>query len=80
MADQRDPVHTLALFIFQLGRDSADLQRLNTEARKEVAARAYTEGYAEGRSDVEKEMGLDGRAVLIKTPKIPDGSGGTASN
>jgi hypothetical protein len=65
----------LAQYIFNLGRQT---EQLKAEA-KSLVNHAYDMGYQAGRADVESELGLDPRAVVVLPKKIPDGAGGTGA-
>jgi hypothetical protein len=66
----------LAQYIFNLGRQT---EQLKGEV-KGLVNQAYDVGYQRGRQDVEDELGLDPRAVLLGR-KVPgtDGAGGTGA-
>lgn len=72
----RDPTLTLAQFIFQLGRDT---EQCLAESKR-LVNHAYDMGYQAGRADVEKELGLDERAVLLKREPPKGGTGVPAAN
>jgi hypothetical protein len=73
---ERDPTLVLAQYIFQLGRQT----EVQLNEAKGLIVHAYDMGYAAGRSDVEKEMGLDQLAVLKRPDGGTGGTGATAAN
>ena len=77
----RDPVHQMCLFLVKMGRELEIQDRVFKETLAETVQKAFDVGYATGRRDIEKELGLDERAVLIGQPKPPKGgTGAPAAN
>jgi len=67
----RDAVLTLAQYVFRLGRET----EAAFQESKRLITHAYDRGYQAGRADVEKELGLDECAVLVKPPPTVGGTG-----
>jgi hypothetical protein len=55
VADGRDPVHTLALFIFRLGVETAEIKAIQKELLEKSKAEAFDAGFALGRETAEQE-------------------------
>jgi hypothetical protein len=66
-----DPVRELALFIFQLGRETGEIKLLQKELLEKSKAESFDAGFALGRETAEKDM-ADQRDLEDDVPSGPD--------
>jgi hypothetical protein len=78
--NEKDPVVTLATMIFKLGREVEKLATIHQNQLELGCSLAWDKGFAAGRDSVEKELGLDERAVLLKPKPPAGGTGAPAAN